>query len=467
MKTTTRYLLVAAYFVLLLVFVRAIGFNGLYGQDAHEYYRYSKALLNWLQTGQNPGDYFWPVWYPLAGALVAYVTHLPVVFSLQLVSVISLCVVVWVALRWVQPYSLPAMVAACIGVALCPLLLRSGLVVMSDALSIAGVMLAMYCFKLFTEKPLPRYVYGFAIFGALAVMTRYASVVILFPPAIVMAYGIVLNRQWLSIVAGLLLVAIICTPHVLIRHNTPLAFVNHNWVTSWSVRNFFSSNFFTPDGTLHYKLPNLVFCTAGLLHPGLGVLLAPVLLFVRRRDVTSLVNGVVVAAIVLYLLFLAGIPFQNKRYFLPVIPLLFVVLAPALQRALQFARYKVAALVLFASVSIVLFSWQFKELYQRYRLEQQLTALVQQQPQKILYTFDIDVAIASYDTTLQLHNMFMQRYHTFDTGALVLFNPDKFAIQWQGRNPMLNWQELNSNYVLTPVAIQPDGWRLYKIEKHI
>lgn len=453
------------YFVILLVFVRAVGFNGLYGQDAHEYYRYSKALLNWLNTGQHPGDYFWPVWYPLMGALVAYVTHLPVALSLQLVSIVSLCIIVWVVLRWVQPYSLQVMAAVFIGVALCPILLRSGLVVMADVLSIAGVMLAMYCFKLFTEKPLPRYVYGFAISGALAIMTRYASVVILFPPALVLAYGIVLNRQWLSIVAGLLLVAIVCTPHLLIRYNMPLAFVKHDWVKVWSVASYFNRYFVTPDGTQYYKLPNLLFCTAGLLHPGMGVLLAPALLFVRRRDLASLVSGVVVAAIVLYLLFLAGIPFQNKRYLLPVIPLLFVLLAPALQRAWQFVRYKVPVLALLAVLGLLLFAWQFKELYQRYRLEQQLTTLVKQQPQTVLYTFDIDVAIASYDTAKQMRNMFQQRYDTFETGALVLFNPDKFAVQWQGRNPMLNWQHLKNNYVLAPVATTPEGWQLLYIEK--
>ena len=61
--------------------------------------------------------------------------------------------------------------------------------------------------------------------------------------------------------------------------------------------------------------------------------------------------------------------------------------------------------------------------------------------------------------------MFQQRYDTFETGALVLFNPDKFAVQWQGRNPMLNWQHLKNNYVLAPVATTPEGWQLLYIKK--
>lgn len=468
MKTTTRYLLVAAYFVMLLVFVRAVGFNGLYGQDAHEYYRYSKALLNWLNTGQHPGDYFWPVWYPLAGALVAYVTHLPVLFSLQLVSIVSLCVIVWVALRWVQAYNQMVTIAVFIGLGLSPLLLRSGLVVMADTMSIAATMLALLCFKNYDAKPRQQYVLGFAVFGALAVMTRYASAVVLLPAAVYMAYGILVNRQWLSIAGALLLTTLICVPHVVLRHNAPLAFVKHEWVTSWSVLNFFGRIFATPDGIQHYKLPNLLFVFGGLLHPSFGLLLLPVVyLAVRRRALTT-VNIILLITIVLYGLFLAGIPFQNKRFMLAILPVVVLVSFPAVGTpTIKFStveKWLVISVVVI--LQLIYAAMSFQEVYERNRLEQQLATLVKQQPQKVLYTFDVDIAIASYDTTKQMRNLWAQRYYTFDTNALVLFNTDKFAVQWQGRNPMLNWQYLSSNYQLTPVTIRPDGWCLYKIEKH-
>lgn len=467
MKKVRNCLFVLLYFVMLLVFVRAVGFNGLYGQDAHEYYRYSSTLLNWLNTGQHPGDYFWPVWYPLMGALVAYVTHLPVLVGLQLVSILWLCIIVWVALRWVQPYNQMVTIAVFIGLGLSPLLLRSGLVVMADTMSIAATMLALLCFKNYDAKPQQQYVLGFAVFGALAVMARYASAVVLLPAAVYMAYGILVNRQWLSIAGALLLALLVCVPHIVLRHNAPLAFVKHEWVTSWSVLNFVSSHFVTPDGTQYYKLPNLLFVFGGLLHPTFGLLLLPAIyLAVRRRALTT-VNTLLLITMMLYGLFLAGIPFQNKRFMLAILPVVVLVSFPAFAtpsiRFSRAAKWLVVSLVIVLQLMLV--AVYFEEVYRRNKLEQQLAALVKQQPQPVLYTFDVDMAIASYDTGKQMRNLWAQRYDTFETGALVLFNPDKFAVQWQGRNPMLNWQHLKNNYVLAPVAATPEGWQLLYIEK--
>ena len=58
------------FVLLFFVIVRfGLGFNGLYGQDAHEYLRFGKALYQFFLTGTNPGDYIWPVNFPLYGAI--------------------------------------------------------------------------------------------------------------------------------------------------------------------------------------------------------------------------------------------------------------------------------------------------------------------------------------------------------------------------------------------------------------
>ena len=56
---------------LLLFAVRVIsGFNGLYGQDAYEYLRYTGRLTLFFQKGVNPGEFFWPVGYPFIASLL-------------------------------------------------------------------------------------------------------------------------------------------------------------------------------------------------------------------------------------------------------------------------------------------------------------------------------------------------------------------------------------------------------------
>ena len=74
--------------VLLLIFNLLTGFNGLYGQDSFEYLRYSRELHEYLSGGELPGTFFWPVLYPLSGAVVSF--FLPDVLSLQVVSVFLL-----------------------------------------------------------------------------------------------------------------------------------------------------------------------------------------------------------------------------------------------------------------------------------------------------------------------------------------------------------------------------------------
>ena len=49
------------YFVPILILITlryVLNFDGLYGQDAYEYLRYSKEIHTFLLTGSNPGDYF-------------------------------------------------------------------------------------------------------------------------------------------------------------------------------------------------------------------------------------------------------------------------------------------------------------------------------------------------------------------------------------------------------------------------
>jgi hypothetical protein len=81
----------------------------------------------------------------------------------------------------------------------------------------------------------------------------------------------------------------------------------------------------------------------------------------------------------------------------------------------------------------------------------------------ILYAFDLDVALKSYLPDLQYRNLWEQRYPNFELGAYVLFNEAKLAKQWAGKNPMLNWEQLNATYTLDTVQDIGDSWLLYRI----
>ena len=81
------YLLIG-FSILVVIVLQIIDFNGLYGQDAHEYLRYTKHLKNSLLNFEKPDNYFWPVIYPLIGLLVSLISFSEM-FGLQLISIVA------------------------------------------------------------------------------------------------------------------------------------------------------------------------------------------------------------------------------------------------------------------------------------------------------------------------------------------------------------------------------------------
>src|ERR1051325_1323462 len=75
--------------LLVLVFRSLLGYSGLYGQDAHAYLRYSDSLLDFLKYGERPGDFTWPVLYPILGAVPALALG-KADLALQLLSMLAL-----------------------------------------------------------------------------------------------------------------------------------------------------------------------------------------------------------------------------------------------------------------------------------------------------------------------------------------------------------------------------------------
>ena len=85
-----RFLLLGFLVLALVVLfiVRLIGFDGLYGQDAHEYARYGKELKIFFLTGVQPKDFFWPIYFSFFGALLDLIIN-DISWSLQLLSILS------------------------------------------------------------------------------------------------------------------------------------------------------------------------------------------------------------------------------------------------------------------------------------------------------------------------------------------------------------------------------------------
>ena len=186
------------------------GFNGLYGQDSHEYYRYSRAITNFFETGNSPGDYFWPVYYPILGSILGFVVGN--LFSLQFISALSLSGSLYFLFRIMKEIFIKKQnisVYILITFLISPLVFRNSLVVMSDLLTIFFITGSFYFFIDYLHKTEYKQLIFFSVFFTLAILTRYAAVVVLVIPAVVIIHQIVKNRKYSHLLISFAVVIIL------------------------------------------------------------------------------------------------------------------------------------------------------------------------------------------------------------------------------------------------------------------
>ena len=70
----------------------------------------------------------------------------------------------------------------------------------------------------------------------------------------------------------------------------------------------------------------------------------------------------------------------------------------------------------------------------------------------------------SYDVNKNVVNLWKEKVSYFNNNSIVIFNEDKFKEQWANLNPMLNWNQLKSNYTLSELKDFGSGWKAYEIK---
>ncbi|WP_299438759.1 hypothetical protein [uncultured Aquimarina sp.] len=453
-----------------LFVVRNFGFDGLYGQDAYEYLRYTRALITYLQTGAHPGDYFWPLYYPIIGALLGYIAGHETLI-LQLISLLSIGVIaiyIKKIIDLVYPSKSYAVLYILLFFVLAPYVLRIGLSIMSDTLSSCFIVVSYFYGIKYIKQGLIKTLYLTAIFAVMAVMTRYGAGVVLLPLFILVIYQLFKDRSHLIHILPILIITLTITiPHLIVRNNNTTAFLEHNLLINWSFKNIFSSVFVISDGTLKYKFFNLIYSGFNIVHPIYLFCGFIFLFFTRRVDLInkwSLFFGIVILS---YAFFLAGIPFQNKRFLLLSFPFVVLFFFPVFIRisSKEFVKKHqhifLICIFLFQGIFI---TRAFIPLIERVDFEKEMILLMKPHQDNTLYSFDIDIALQGRGLNFEYKNMFLKQYFDFKSSDLVLFNPTAFEKQWKDKNPMINWNYLQKHYKLKAIIEGPKGWKLYQIQ---
>lgn len=468
-------------YLLLAAFVCYVcSFNGLYGQDTHEYLRQSMAVLARLQglpmsTAALLGDAAFGGGYPLVGGLLqGIMPNGPLALQIIALAAAALCLVVFERLvailapgarvesRW-------AFVG--LGLAFSPLFFRSAVTIMSDGLGLLWLLLAFYAALRLLDTKRGEYALGLALGGVMAVGTRFALLGILWPLVAAAGWFLWKNGHWRWILAALLVGIISTTPYMWMKGPAFWAIFEHGSLGDWSVVHFFQRSFTSGNGFSQYRLPNILYILSLLAHPAFCSALPGLFFLFKRTDLTLSSKKILVTCMLAYLILLGGFSHQSPRHLLPAYTLLLLLLFPAWDRLycygfLFFKRITGGVLLTTLAVQLFFLAYYLRPVLARNALEQQIAQQLKTilPEHATLYGFDLDVAMRSYLPNVRTYNLWETRYHTFQPQAYILFHPD-LRTQWSGQNPMLNWDDLQQHYRLVSAGKLPGGWGIWEIQK--
>lgn len=471
-----RYLPYLYAVISFLVIRFLIGFDGLYGQDSYEYLRYSEAIHQYLTQGEHPGNYFWSVGFPLLAGVIS-LTGVPVLIVIQLINLASILGIIYFTDRLIKEhYSNVNNISIYLlfAIASSPFLLQSSMVAMTD-ISTTFFLIGAFYFGLKYEKETRlKWLFYFTWFFCSAVFIRYVAIIPLSMIGLLVAVTWLRKLKWIHLSVILIPVLFIAV-HVHFKQNEMGMFLSHQWLVNWSPINMVRYSFETVDGSHSYSLPNIFYAFSPFVHIGfllIGSLLVVVYLKVHRNILTQKHTLLICAAVGIYALFLAGIPFQNKRFLLITFPLIVVLLSPAYQSVVDFvkdklsisSRYIVFTVACLILVNIGLTIYVMRAPVQRSLMEKRIARLLSPYQGKTLYAFDIDIALRGRGCKFDYKNLWVEEYVNYEIGGLVIFNEEKLAQQWKGMNPMINWNKLKKNHELILQKSFGEGWNLYEIK---
>ncbi|MEI7977521.1 MAG: glycosyltransferase family 39 protein [Bacteroidota bacterium] len=458
------------FFIVFFIIIRfVLKFDGLYGQDAYEYLRYTNEMYSFFVNGTFLGDYFWGLGYPFFGCLFNFFIQ-NTSMALQLVSIVA-ALVTWIYIDKIIELiydKKPNYLVSFLFFIMSPIVFVQSLLAMSDMLACCFTTMAVYYFFNYLIKSKNgHFVLGFVL-SMLAFNTRYASIIVLFILLVIVFIKIIKDKNIKLILIAFAIGITISLPHILIRANASLNFLAHPLFTEWNIKNLFHSNFTTVDGQFNNKFINLIYCLYSFFHPqflafGIFVFLG-VAIFKMKVFLGNKFQNIILASTLLFALFLGGIPFQHKRLLLSTFPLVILFLYPVMKNIFTAIKLNNWHIIVIVSIQLGFNLYFGKMFYQRNKLEQTIANDLRFYSSKTIYIFDMDLALKGRNVPLDYQNIWYKEYSNFNKNALVLVNGAQLEKQWIGKNPLINWNKLKINGNLKVLKSYGDGWNLYEIK---
>lgn len=474
MKFLEKYYWILLPLLAWIVVRFGFNFNGLYGQDAYAYLLHTREWKAFFLGGDQPGTFFWPPNYSIVSALLALVVKTEF-YSLQLISVFSMVGLAGVLNAWFkqafkQASALIRVSFVSLAFLFSPYLFRLGMQSMSDMLAMFLLTASFYYLWKFQNDRETKHMLLWAGVSGLALTTRYPAIIVLLPSMIFVAYTLVVNKQikqlMLGLTAGLIPVAFAAIWKL--SSGGVADAIQSVILNDWSVQNFFKTEFQRPDTNSSFLLPNILFNLSVFVHPGTliyGIILLPLTFKNFRKDAFQ---SLLLVSILIYVIFLSGIPFQNSRVLVFAYPLVVMLVAPAYAQAIAWLESKnLPVKLVFAFCAMLqmgLCARAMQPSVEHGLFERELASWVSQNAAgKTIYTSWFSQIFEAYETGNPVIHIFNSEVKEFEPNSIIIFNEAWADFKLKETAPLRNWNRAKQTMRVEEQKCWPNGWCVYTV----
>lgn len=464
-KILALFLSIGLLFLLLL---RFIGFDGLYGQDAYAYAKQTEQLFLFVSQGSDLPSFHWPSGYPIMSLPLQFILQ-DVTWSMQLTSMVFWSLTLFVSYQLLllitpQLNRQIALLASVFFLGSAPYFFRLGFSAMSDVSCAFFCVSCFYFVMQFTLTRKAHFFYLASLFFVGAVFTRYVAFIVLLSP---MVFGVILlikNRQFKTLIPVITIAIGGVLSLFLIKDFGEFISLLQRTFTEWSLANFFSNSYSQNGLYLEYPTINLLYILRIFYHPGFFLISVPALLLSLKSSTHPPITFII--SLVIYLLFIGGLETQNNRFFVAIMPLIFVVFFFYLSRwnYKHWQQHTKKYIVIIGVLNIALTIYSSKVIYSAQQQDRILASKVAEHNPSAVFTFEVDLALAQRGVNCPIHNFWYLDTLEITFGDLVLINPSKWKEKWSEHQLMdhVNW--LMSSGKMTKLESLTSGWELYEYE---
>lgn len=438
------------------------GFNGLYGQEGHENYRYLSYILQSLEGKPTPLYSQNAVLYPLLGAMASL--FIAKLFSLQAISLVAsgfcyigfcrLLNLVYTEGRQRQRYAFLLLFMS-------PYFLRAAFSALPDMLAMSFMVWSFFfCVKWQSRHKIRHAALSLGL-AILAVETRYTLLFLLLP---VLSMMISVARKRLSHFLLLIFTGITAiTPVILFKSTDLLDFLNHPWLHHWSPSHLIGRQ--SSFGHT-YPLPNGLAVLALFVHPGFCFLSIPLIWLSMKLPDIMRKNGLLITGLFSFIFFIACLPVQEVRLLLPALPLMLLFLYPAYERLVYLfkSRNLRVGLYLFATLlQVALCIRSMAPVMQLQQEEKIVASALRMSGEGRLITFEMDGALRTYGVPQEVVNLWFAPNPVLNAGDMLLIQPLKLETEYHESPAYSMYIRLKQQGSLVYLRSIGSGWELYRI----